>query len=184
VYLSAVPAHSTLPYLRREADTLMQSAGYTLDWRNSTADRAPDSPNVIVVQLAGDCSAPSSPSAASTPVSSGRSLASATVQDGAVLPFARIDCSAVRGVLDQFAAREAPARRAYLYGRALGRLIAHEMYHILAQTRDHAASGIGKPCFTAADLLSERFEFEAVALERLHRAVVDPADNSFDIGRP
>jgi hypothetical protein len=53
----------------------------------------------------------------------------------------------------------------------MARVLAHELYHVLAQTRDHAAEGIGKPCFTAADLVSSRFEFEATSLSRLRRMV-------------
>lgn len=183
VYLTGAPTRPTLLKLRREAESLMQSAGYEIEWRDSAGPRGLDAPNLVVLQLAGDCSAPTAPTPDTPSVETGRSLASAAVQDGVVLPFARIDCAAVRSVLAPLVAREAPARRAQIYGRAMGRLIAHELYHVLAQTRDHASSGIGKPCFTAADLVSDRFEFEPVTLARLRRPAADPADWSSDTGR-
>ncbi len=63
----------------------------------------------------------------------------------------------------------------------MGRLVAHELYHVLAQTRDHATEGIGKPCFSAADLISDRFEFEAVALARFRKP---PAEFSESVTHP
>ena len=172
VYVASRAAPSTLPYARREAESLMQSAGYNIDWRAS-GDPHADSANLVLVELTGDCAAPTAPQASSARVDFGRSLATTAVQDGAVIPFTRVDCSALRDVVGSALDREAPARRAFLLGRAMGRLIAHELYHALARTREHAAAGIGKPCFSAADLLSERFEFEAVALNRLRQAAPD-----------
>lgn len=170
VYVSGAAAPSTAPYLRREAEALLQQAGYSIEWRDSRDRRSLDAANLVVVQLSGDCSAPSGAGVTAAPISSGRSLATTAVQDGAILPFTRVDCGALRSILAPALDREPPARRSFLLGRAMGRLIAHELYHALAQTADHASAGIGKPCFSAADLLSERFEFEAVALERLRHA--------------
>jgi hypothetical protein len=180
VYLGTGAAADTLPVLRREAESLMRSAGYTLDFRDSRNRADLDARHLVVVEFTGDCSAPSAPLPAATPIAAGRSLASATVQDGVILPFTRVDCAAVRAILKPLVDREAPARRAYLYGRAMGRLIAHELYHVMAQTLDHAAAGVGRPAFSAADLVSDRFEFEAVALNRLRRAAEDTVDPSTD----
>lgn len=183
VYLSSNPSYST--YLRREAESLLLPSGYSLEWRDASARKPIDAPNLVVVDLAGDCAAPLTPTTNAAPLESGRPLASAAVQDGVVLPFTRIDCAAVRSALTPLVSREAPARRAYFYGRAMGRLIAHEIYHVLAQTRDHAPSGVGKPCFTPADLVAERFDFETVALSRLRRPIPDPVpvDTADFIGR-
>ena len=58
-----------------------------------------------------------------------------------------------------------------LYGRSMARLLAHEFYHILAQTGGHAPTGIAKARFSTADLLADHFDFETVALDRLHPPV-------------
>jgi hypothetical protein len=176
VYTTGAPAASTF---RSETESMMQAAGYTVEWRDASTNRDLDAPSLVVLQFAGDCSAPSAP-IPSTESVAGRSLASATVQQGTVLPFARVDCAALRGALAPILAREAPARRQYLYGRAIGRLIAHELYHVLAGARDHAANGVAKPCFTPGDLVADRFEFDSVALARLRRPVADTVDTGFD----
>ncbi len=57
-------------------------------------------------------------------------------------------------------------QRDFLYGRAMGRLLAHELYHMLANQREHVGSGVGKPSFSAQDVLGESFAFEESALAR------------------
>jgi hypothetical protein len=47
------------------------------------------------------------------------------------------------------------------------RLLAHELYHVLAQTGEHAVEGIAKARFSRADLMAEHFEFEAITLDKL-----------------
>ena len=42
-------------------------------------------------------------------------------------------------------------------GRALGRVLAHELYHIFANTTKHARAGIAKSCYTAPELLADEF---------------------------
>ena len=88
VYLPAGQAKSIQPSLRAEAETLLESAGYSIEFRDSARQPA-DAPIVVVVQFAGDCSAPTTPTISSNPVKSGSSLASAVVQDGTVLPLSR-----------------------------------------------------------------------------------------------
>src|SRR5579883_1032990 len=177
VYLTpgANQSSPSLSFMRKETESLMRTAGYSVDWRDPKTRRAgEDAANLVFVDLAGACTVPMSPiPGAPVPDDNQPSLASTAVEDGVVLPFSRIDCAALTRLLSGMFAREAPARRTYLYGRAMGRLIAHELYHVLAQTRDHAAAGIGKPCFTASDLVTDRFEFESVALARLRHSIAE-----------
>jgi hypothetical protein len=60
--------------------------------------------------------------------------------------------------------------RNIVFGRALGRVVAHELYHILALTTEHAEAGVAKPSFSAQDLMSDRFSFNPASLERLRPA--------------
>jgi hypothetical protein len=64
-------------------------------------------------------------------------------------------------------ARIEPAQRDFLYGRAMGRVLAHELYHVIANKREHAGSGVGKESFNAGDVLGEHFLFEGAALAGL-----------------
>jgi hypothetical protein len=51
--------------------------------------------------------------------------------------------------------------------RALGRVIAHEIYHILAQTTEHDESGVAKAAFSLEDLMVDGFAFNPAGLQRL-----------------
>jgi hypothetical protein len=93
-----------------------------------------------------------------------------------VLPFSSIDCTALTRALGPVTED--------VYGRAMARVLAHELYHVLTQTTDHSRTGIAKTCFTTGDLLSSRLDFEnniLAQLRRLHRApaqVVDADDDA------
>ena len=165
---------ATLPLMRREAEKLLRSAGYEVEWRDTKEARIQETvPNLVFVEFQGPCSLTASP--VPIPEQGNVPLASTPMVDGIVLPFSRIDCLALTRFLGPMLLREPPAQRTYYYGRAMGRLVAHELYHVLAQTRDHADAGVGKPCFTASDLVMDRFEFESVALARLRPGRHDTA---------
>jgi hypothetical protein len=79
------------------------------------------------------------------------------VSDGDLLPFSDIDCDRIwRFIQSELSACES-ARHNRHFGRALGRVLAHELYHIFANTTKHARGGIAKACYTAPDLLADAF---------------------------
>jgi hypothetical protein len=59
------------------------------------------------------------------------------------------------------------SERAEAFGRALGRILAHELYHILANTQHHGRAGVAKESYTVADLPCADFEFEEREFELL-----------------
>jgi hypothetical protein len=67
------------------------------------------------------------------------SLATTTITDGQVLPFSSLNCGALTNSVSAALAKEAGARRDFLYGRAMARVVAHEFYHVLMRTTNTAA---------------------------------------------
>lgn len=83
------------------------------------------------------------------------------ISRGVILPFADVDCQAISGLIQKrLLAMPAEDRKA-TYGRALGRVVAHELYHIFANTVRHSFRGVGRSSFTVRELLSRKFQFEA-----------------------
>lgn len=170
VYLGTGPNRNSLELtqMRGEAEKLMQAVGYRLEWRTlspeGTRETAPD---LVIVKLEGNCAAPMNPQVLATAPVGGFSLASTSTSDGVVLPFSNIHCDALTRMLGPAFSHLAPGQRAYLYGRAMGRLLAHELYHVLAQTQDHTLAGISKPCFNTTDLLEKQFSFETGILAKV-----------------
>ncbi len=151
---------ATLAQMKRELSALMHQAGYSVEWRNLDGDRSDDAGNPLlaVLELTGICGiAPGYPQMEPSD-SLLSSLATTTITDGHVLPFSSLNCTALTRSVSAALAKDAGARRDFLYGRAMARVAAHELYHVLLRTTEHARSGVGRSCFTTADLLSERFD--------------------------
>jgi hypothetical protein len=86
-------------------------------------------------------------------------LGQTQVVDGVVLPMADVLCDSVRKLIDRDM-RSSPAfERDELFGRALGRVMAHELYHILLRTRDHGHDGLARPAQSSVELLAARNPF-------------------------
>jgi hypothetical protein len=147
VYLSGAAAQPARPLesMKDEATRLMQSAGYRIRW---TTQRPTTDATLVVLDFHGTCTAGHTPGTAGA-------LASTAISNGKVIPFASVDCSALSHVLATPLAGEPPARRDFLYGRAMARVIAHELHHILERTTEHARAGIARASFNLTDLLGE-----------------------------
>jgi hypothetical protein len=165
----------SLNAMRRELTRVMQTAGYEVGWRGPQDSNIETSAFLAVVELRGDCEAPTLPAGAT--VSTTADLASTYVSDGHVLPFSWVNCGNVTRLLAPALVDQSGARADFILGRAFARLIAHEFYHMLMQTREHTGNGISKPCFTAGELLAERFEFEHSALAELQHCPMGRALN-------
>ncbi len=95
-------------------------------------------------------------------------LGQAPIVNGRVQPYVRIHCDRVRGVIRENTAGKAPCQAAMLFGRALGRILAHEIYHIYTGTEHRADETLLRPALTARQLTGDGVGFSAACRERLH----------------
>jgi hypothetical protein len=162
-------------WMQEESGLLMSSAGYQVHWLDPLA--RPDAPgtSLIVIELTGAC-APAEHSG--RPADADR-LAFTVEDHGKILPFVSVDCTALQEILASDLRREPRARRDVLYGRAMGRLIAHEMYHIESQTREHSKHGVAEAAISSRDLVSERFDFAPDAVAKLQASSTE-TEGGFD----
>jgi len=169
VYLKSDSAQPSRPleFMKVELTALMSTPGYRVEWRDSqSADRNADNAELVLVELRGSCGIPAGKFVAD-PAVGADSLASTHVSGARVLPFSWVNCENLTRLLGPALTGDAVAQRDYLYGRAMARLVAHELYHILANTQDHCREGVGKAGFTVKDLLSERLEFATATIVRI-----------------
>jgi len=162
-------------WMQEESGLLMRSAGYQVHWLDPL--ERPDAPgtSLVVIELTGPC-APAEHSG--RPVDVGR-LAFTVVDHGTILPFVTVDCAALQKTLASALDREPRARRDVLYGKAMGRLVAHEMYHIQSQSREHSRNGVAEAAVSSRELVAERFEFAADAVAKLQPPATE-AEGSYD----
>ena len=162
-----------LAQMKREVSALMHQAGYSVEWRNLDGERSDDAGTALlaVLELTGVCGIAAGYPDMEGSAALSNSLATTTITDGRVLPFSSLNCAALTRSVGAALAKEAGARRDFLYGRAMARVAAHELYHVLLRTKEHSRPGVARRCFTTEDLLSERFEFEGATVGRLRSLV-------------
>jgi hypothetical protein len=62
------------------------------------------------------------------------------------------------------------ARPDYLMGRALGRVLAHELVHILTKSAAHGQDGVTQPALTGRELIGAPLRLTHTDVERLRVA--------------
>jgi hypothetical protein len=175
VYLKGNSNQSGMPLqeMKREVKALMQTAGYHVEWRDLEKSRHDVvGASLVVLELRGVCQVPQR-AASVEPLRVAASLASSAVVNSEVLPFSWLECETLTKLLGPSLAKEPGGRRDFLYGRAMGRLVAHELLHVLTKARGHDDAGIGKPSFSAKDVLAEHFEFESTSIARFREPLPD-----------
>ncbi|MEZ5364366.1 MAG: hypothetical protein R2748_19020 [Bryobacterales bacterium] len=121
--------------------------------------------------------------------------------NGRVLPFVEISCARIATILEPALRDEPQAVRDLFFGKALARVLGHELAHALSRTEHHAHEGLRKSALSPRDLMQSRYrlaraDFAQPPLAR-PRPVRDPqvaqstpepaealaADSGDDLGR-
>jgi hypothetical protein len=168
---SAPPLDSLTQHsLNQELMRLLSPADIQVVWRNQNRELSEESGRLVVGSFDGDCSVENLPSYAS-PLAKAATLAESSMSDGRVIPYFTVDCARmVRTLAPTLQHLSVPFRSAVL-GRALARVIAHEIYHIVAETVDHEKSGLSKAQLSLTDLIETKFEFSPDSLRRIRVAI-------------
>ena|SRR5216117_1073480 len=143
--------------MRAELQRLLAPAGLEVVWKTLADRKAGEDFELVAVSSFEGLCAVDEP--ASNPAITA-SLADTSISNGHILPFFRVDCDRLIRMLGS---QLEPA----VLGRALARLVAHELYHIVAQTTDHQERGVAKAAFSIRDLTDARFELDAWSLSRM-----------------
>jgi hypothetical protein len=155
--------------LQNELNRLLAPAGVDATWRPAVQDQFE---LLVVASFSGECAATELPARAQ----SGRLASvlgeSEVTRSGRILPFLRVDCATIVQTLAPFLRPLGSPQRNAVLGRALARVMAHEIYHILSQGVGHGGSGAAKASFSAHDLLAARFDFDGASLSRMAARVV------------
>lgn len=69
-------------------------------------------------------------------------LAMTYSSDGELLHFGEVECDRVRQSLQRVLGKGYPEKRQAALGMALGVVMAHEMYHVMANAKSHTGQGI------------------------------------------
>jgi hypothetical protein len=92
-------------------------------------------------------------------------LGKTNISGGRVMPYVQVYCNEVRAFLPSVSTLPF----SQIYARALGRVVAHELYHALLSTRDHARSGVARVTQSARDLTRETLALDAGSINKLRQ---------------
>jgi hypothetical protein len=146
----------------REAAHILKQSGVSLRWRIGIPTQSV-SGSLVVVRLEGRCDMDGSP-AFLVPGPLGWSHE----VNGTMLPFSNLACDNLRGAVESAMTGGNHVRGNVLLGRAMGRVLAHELYHIVADTTAHGHDGVAQSALTPRELTSGPLElgaFESTAVQ-------------------
>jgi hypothetical protein len=87
-------------------------------------------------------------------------LAFAHTADGDVLPFAEVLCDRVRKAALSAMHGGDHAKGQELMGRAMARVLAHELWHVKTNSTGHTKSGVTRHALSGKQLIADQLDFE------------------------
>jgi hypothetical protein len=152
--------------MRREVQQIMKPAGIFVNVRlRSDLQPAEHFEDLVLIRFKGLCRGMPDPMLIDErgPAAFARFY---TVQ-GQVQPFGEVACDRVRRAVDSALWGGQRRDREELFGRALGRVLAHELVHVLGKTPAHGKSGVFRESLSGAQLVSDRLELHPADRDRL-----------------
>ncbi len=175
----AVVSTEVLNAMESEVESLVEPSSIRVTWTSATAGEVYE--RVAVVRLRGACRADAPLLVPDRTEKQGDvPLGQTQVVDGKVLPFAAVRCDAVRKLIARDLALQPSYERKDLFGRALGRVLAHELYHIILRTPSHGSQGLARPAQSSADLLADRDYFAPADAQKLSQSSSSETAESLD----
>src|SRR5262245_869992 len=162
--------------MRSELKRLLDPARIDVVWKDF-GDRkgGEDFDFVAVGSIEGSCTAGESDLSIGTSLHARVILAEVAVAANRILPYFYVDCPHLMRMLGN---RNDPA----MVGRALARVIGHELYHILARTSQHPNAGLAKAAFSLDDLIAPGMNFDVTSLGRINRVSITKRAKALQLG--
>jgi hypothetical protein len=151
--------------MEREAGSIMKPSGVRLVWQ-LRGDQSLHYDHLGVVTFRGSCGF--GPSLRS--YHERGAYASTRITDGDVQPFGEVDCDrVVAASVGEILEGTDNARADQLVGRALGRVVAHELVHMLTRSNRHGTDGVAKASLSGKELIEESFTLGVSDIERVKK---------------
>jgi hypothetical protein len=145
------PDPAVVQAIHEEVASLLEPGGLYFEWETLPLNDQKVWMELAVVTFEGHCEVLPF---ATNPYPD-RRLGWTHVSEGEVLPFATVDCDAVRAEILRDLASLPPQSSEKVFGRAIGRVTAHELLHIFARTTHHSAHGVDQATLSQAELMAD-----------------------------
>src|SRR5215216_2076826 len=134
------PSPRAIAAMKREVESLTRPARFDVSWRDLQIRPSEDNfSDLVVVKFRGKCHMQGIQLLFSElgPENEPGPLGWTRVTDGHLLPFSEVDCDRIRRSIAPLAIGSSVDEREALLGRAMGRVLVHELFHIFASTGKH-----------------------------------------------
>src|SRR4051812_42563641 len=156
IHFDNIPNASSIKAMQREVGAVLAATGAKFSWlMMDTEEQTQTFDDLAILRFEGSCRM-----GAAFPATGGGkpvTLAATELSQEEVSSYGSVQCDQIRStifsLLGEPYARDGDAA----FGRALGRVVAHELYHILARTEEHTRSGVTKALQTPFDLVRDNF---------------------------
>ncbi|HYW44967.1 MAG TPA: hypothetical protein VE959_19050 [Bryobacteraceae bacterium] len=150
--------------MKREFEGIVKDAPITVDWRTRQEAQHEALANLVVVRFKGKCILDPVPYL----YDERGPMAFTYSTSGVVQPFSEVACEQVTTAVRSAMFGGDFAKADLLLGRALGRVLAHEVVHMLSGSGDHGREGVARKSLTGNQLIAPELKLAPEDLDRLH----------------
>jgi hypothetical protein len=149
--------------MKQEVEQILKTTGVSLDWRSRSEAADATFNDLVVLTFKGSCVFNPMPIV----YDELGPYAITRTSGGEVQPFGEVDCDHVVSSLHSAMTGEDYGKADLLLGRALGRVVAHELVHMLTKSKQHGKEGVEKASLSARQLIAESLPLSAFDIDRL-----------------
>jgi hypothetical protein len=158
------PSELSYQAMQKEATSLLGPTGVKVYFRLKSEAVGENFDEVVLMSFQGKCGMDPMP----VVFDERGPLAFARTVDGEVQPYGVVRCDRVQNTVKQAMWGRDFRQGDRLMGRALGRVLAHELFHMLAKTPGHGHTGVTKKALSGKALISDELPFSREDIEKLH----------------
>jgi hypothetical protein len=149
--------------MEREVENIARGSGRAIEWRSWAEATQGVFDELAVVRFNGNCGIPDKPS----PPPGEGPLGSTHVSDGVVLPFSEIACEKIASYVWPAISSVGQEQAELVFGRAMGRVVAHELVHMISRSAAHGRAGLAQPALSESQLTGDRLDLNPRDLLRI-----------------
>ncbi len=157
--------------MESETQRILSQAGLRLDWlRKEDVPPFAQFDNLVLFRFTGNCVVEPNPMM----FDERGPLAFTSSSDETVLPFGEVRCDRLRASLQRTLRSSDYERGDILMGRALGRVMAHEVYHMITRDPGHTEAGVAMRALSADELVRGDLSLDREAIARIRASLRRP----------
>ncbi|MEO8596953.1 MAG: hypothetical protein ABI759_26785 [Candidatus Solibacter sp.] len=150
--------------MKREFTGIMKDSPVRFDFRSRTQVSQDGLSDLLVVRFTGKCAF----EPAGYLYDERGAMAFTYSTDGVVQPFSEVACDRVTSAIRPAMSGGDYGKADALLGRALGRVLAHEVVHMMSKSGAHARSGVARTSLSGSQLIAPALRLRPDDLERMH----------------